>query len=62
VAYLERVVQNKLADSGKVQKKAVLNRDWNKAEKGWVEIQMGNEPAQKIEVAETGFFHDPGVW
>jgi hypothetical protein len=37
-----------------VELKAALNQDWNKAEKGWVEIQMGNEPAQKLEVTETG--------
>jgi len=43
-----------LADSGKGLRKAALNQDWNKAEKGWVEIQMGNEPAQKLEVTETG--------
>jgi hypothetical protein len=34
--------------------KAALNLDWNKSDKGWVEIQLGNEPAQKIEVIETG--------
>jgi hypothetical protein len=37
-----------------VELKAALNQDWNKAEKGWVEIHVGNEPAQKLEVTETG--------
>jgi hypothetical protein len=34
--------------------KAALNQDWNKADKGWVDIRNGKSPAQKLEVNETG--------
>ncbi|MBL7969777.1 MAG: hypothetical protein JNK09_22435 [Prolixibacteraceae bacterium] len=37
-----------------IELKAALNQDWNKADKGWVEISTGNQPAQKVELTETG--------
>lgn len=36
-----------------IELKAALNHDWNKIEKGWVDIKAGNEPATKLEVTET---------
>jgi hypothetical protein len=36
-----------------VELKAALNQDWDKADKGWVEIRTGSEKA-KLEVTETG--------
>ena len=37
-----------------IELKAALNQDWNKAEKGWVEIRNGIGTAIKLEVIETG--------
>ncbi|MDP4275254.1 MAG: cellulase N-terminal Ig-like domain-containing protein [Bacteroidota bacterium] len=37
-----------------IELKAALNQDWNKIDKGWVEIKNGNELPQKLEVTETG--------
>ena len=36
-----------------IELKAALNLDWDKADKGWVEIRTGNEKV-KLEVTETG--------
>jgi hypothetical protein len=47
------ITQAKPGQTITVELKAALNQDWNKADKGWVEIRNGNEPAQKIEVTET---------
>jgi hypothetical protein len=52
--YKNTVAQAKSGQPITVELKAALNQDWNKADKGWVEISSGNEPAQKIEVTETG--------
>jgi hypothetical protein len=37
-----------------IELKAALNQDWNKADKGWVEISNGTGAVTKLEVSETG--------
>ncbi|HSU49121.1 MAG TPA: hypothetical protein VLJ41_00960, partial [Segetibacter sp.] len=36
-----------------IELRSALNQDWNKIDKGWVEIKLGNGPATKLEVTET---------
>jgi len=48
------ITQAKLGQTITVELKAALNQDWNKVDKGWVEIKNGNEQAAKLEVTETG--------
>lgn len=52
--YNSEIAHAKSGETITIELKAALNLDWNKSDKGWVEIQLGNEPAQKIEVIETG--------
>ena len=37
-----------------IELKAALNQDWNKVDKGWVDIVYGNDIRNKLEVVETG--------
>lgn len=37
-----------------IELKAALNQDWNKVEKGWVDVYCEHQPATKVEVTETG--------
>ncbi len=37
-----------------IELKAALNQDWNKADKGWVEISYDKNNPEKFEVMETG--------
>jgi hypothetical protein len=52
--YKNELTTAKLGQTITVELKAALNQDWNKVDKGWIEILVGNAPAQKIEVTETG--------
>ena len=52
--YKNEINQAKAGQSITIELKAALNQDWNKADKGWVEVKAGNEPAIKLEVTETG--------
>lgn len=52
--YKDEITQAKPGQTVTIELKAALNRDWNKTEKGWVEIKSGNGPAKKFEVVETG--------
>jgi hypothetical protein len=52
--YNNEIIQIKSGQTITIELKAALNLDWNKSDKGWVEIQLGNEHAQKIEVIEKG--------
>ena len=33
---------------------AALNQDWNKPDKGWIEVENGKKPLQKVELIESG--------
>ncbi|MDP4188785.1 MAG: cellulase N-terminal Ig-like domain-containing protein [Bacteroidota bacterium] len=48
------ISQAKSGQTITIELKAALNQDWNKIDKGWVEIKNGNELPQKLEVTETG--------
>ncbi|NJO69311.1 MAG: hypothetical protein HC830_08575 [Bacteroidetes bacterium] len=37
-----------------IELNAALNQDWNKADKGWVEITTDKGELNKVEVVETG--------
>jgi len=50
----ELVQTAKVGDKIRVELKAALNIDWNKKDKGWVEVVIGNADPQKITVFETG--------
>jgi len=52
--YKNEISQGKSGQTITIELKAALNQDWNKAEKGWVEIGSGNGLATKLEVTETG--------
>jgi hypothetical protein len=52
--YKNEIVQAKTGQTITVELKAALNQDWNKADKGWVEIGNGTGTVTKIEVTETG--------
>jgi hypothetical protein len=52
--YKNEITQAKSGQTITIELKAALNQDWNKAEKGWVEIRNGISPAIKLEVIETG--------
>ena len=52
--YKNEITQVKPGQTITIELKAVLNQDWNKADKGWVEISNGKSSAQKFEVIETG--------
>lgn len=43
-----------IGDKVKVELTAALNIDWNKKDKGWVLVKIGNTLPQKINVVETG--------
>lgn len=51
--YKNEISQAKPGQTITIELKAALNQDWNKAEKGWVEIGNGKSPEQKLEVTET---------
>ena len=51
--YKNEISQAKSGQTITIELKAALNQDWNKADKGWVEISSGKSPVQKIEVTET---------
>jgi hypothetical protein len=53
-AYRQEITNAKSGQTVTVEVKAALNQDWNKTDKGWVEIAAGNEPATRLEVTETG--------
>lgn len=52
--YKNEITQAKPGQTITIELKAALNQDWNRAEKGWVEIRNGDSPAIKLEVIETG--------
>lgn len=51
--YKNEITQAKTGQTITVELKAALNQDWNKVDKGWVEIRNGNELPQRLEVTET---------
>jgi hypothetical protein len=52
--YKNEITLAKPGETILVELKAALNQDWNKADKGWVDIHPGNVASQKLEVTETG--------
>ncbi|HSM46795.1 MAG TPA: hypothetical protein VK872_03200, partial [Draconibacterium sp.] len=54
VDYKNEIKQAKPGQTITIELKTALNQDWNKKEKGWVEIKSANGQATKIEVVETG--------
>jgi hypothetical protein len=52
--YKNEIIQANPGQTITIELKAALNQDWNKAEKGWVEIRNGTSPVLKLEVNETG--------
>jgi hypothetical protein len=52
--YKNEITQAKPGQTITIELKAALNQDWNKADKGWVEIRNGKSAAIKLEVNETG--------
>ena len=48
-----KITQAKPGQTITVELKAALNQDWNKVDKGWVEIKAGDELATKLELTET---------
>lgn len=52
--YKNQIAGAKSGQTITIELKAALNQDWNKADKGWVEISSGNSSVTKIEVMETG--------
>jgi hypothetical protein len=52
--YQKEIAQAKPGETIVVELKAALNQDWNRIDKGWVEILPGTLAAQKLEVTETG--------
>jgi hypothetical protein len=52
--YKNEIKQAKPGQTITIELKTALNQDWNKKEKGWVEIKSANGQATKIEVVETG--------
>jgi len=52
--YKNEIMQAKPGQTIIVELKAALNQDWNKTDKGWVEIRNGNDDVRKLEVIETG--------
>jgi hypothetical protein len=52
--YKNEITQAKPGQTITIELKAALNQDWNKAEKGWVEIRNGDSTVIKLEVIETG--------
>lgn len=53
-SYRQEITNAKAGQTVTIELKAALNQDWNKEDKGWVEIVAGNEPATRLEVTETG--------
>ena len=45
---------SKVGDKIYIELKAALNIDWNKIDKGWVDIFIDNVPSHKVTVTETG--------
>lgn len=52
--YKNEITKGKPGQTITIELKAALNQDWNKADKGWVEIRNGNDHPSKVEVNETG--------
>jgi len=52
--YKNEITQAKPGQTITIELKAALNQDWNKADKGWVDIRKEKEPVTKLEVNETG--------
>lgn len=52
--YKNEIAQAKAGQTITVELKAALNQDWNKVDKGWVEINNGLGAVTKLEVTETG--------
>ena len=52
--YKNEISQAKPGQTITIELKAALNQDWNKTDKGWVEISSGKSPVRKLEVIETG--------
>jgi len=52
--YKNEITQAKTGQTITIELKAALNQDWNKKDKGWVEIRDGNGSSSKLEVLETG--------
>lgn len=49
----KKVQSVKVGDKLLIQLKAALNIDWNKKDKGWVEVKIGEELAERLPVEET---------
>lgn len=52
--YKNEIAQAKSGQTITVELKAALNQDWNKVDKGWVEISSGTGTVTKLDVTETG--------
>jgi hypothetical protein len=58
--YQHEINQTKPGETITVELKAALNQDWNKADRGWIDVCPGNMAGQKLEVTETG--PDTGIF
>jgi hypothetical protein len=52
--YRTEINTAKSAEILTIELRAALNQDWNNADKGWIEINVGNGKISKLEVTETG--------
>jgi hypothetical protein len=52
--YKNQIAEAKSGQTITIELKAALNQDWNKADKGWVEISSDTDNVTKLEVMETG--------
>lgn len=50
----QAVQQAKVGEQVRIELRAALNIDWNKKDKGWVEVTIGNAAPLKVTVIETG--------
>ena len=48
------IQQAKVGDKIRIELKAALNINWDKKDKGWVEVSIGKDVARKVIVIETG--------
>lgn len=48
------IQQAKVGDKIRIELKAALNINWDKKDKGWVEVSIGKDVARKVTVIETG--------
>lgn len=53
-AYKNEIASAKSGQTITVELNSALNQNWNKPDRGWVEMKSGKNPAVKMEVMETG--------